>query len=98
VRPFYGVRLPGGADLRKELVELDRVMVAFLKEYENTPYAVAAHRAGLARFSLRRGGAPPRKRPSSKVKKGPRTDGRGRPVRKGGATTGGAGGGPKTGK
>jgi hypothetical protein len=99
VQPFFAVRLPGGKDTRRELLALHKVVREFMREYRDTPYAVAVHRAGLARFSMRHGGGPrPRRRPSSKAKKGPLTDGRGRPPRKGGATTGGAASGPTTGK
>ena len=97
VAPFFRVRLPGGARMRGELRELDRLVREFMRKYAHTPYAVAVHRAGIARFSLygTRGGR--RIRPSSTAAKGPttKTD-RGRPVRTG-ATTGGAARGSSTG-
>lgn len=100
VAPFFRVRLPGGKALTKELHLLEHVTKEFIRDYRQTPYAVALHRAGIARFHLIHRKPPARARTSSKTVAGPVTGGsaRGRPVRNPGATTGGAASGPTTGR
>ena len=99
VRPFFGVELPGGAALRKELEILDSAVSAFENFYGHTPIAAGLHRSGIAHFwityhGLASKGPRPRKRPRSSQKADPVTE-RGRPARAGrssgstaGATTG----------
>ena len=90
-------KLPGGKALAKELARLDAMVTGYQHRYGNTPYAVALHRAGIARFHLTYrgiGSRTKRQRPSSKTPPNPVTE-RGRPVRSG-PSSGGASG-PKTG-
>lgn len=100
-RPFFDVELPGGARLKDELGKLDAMLVKYAASYENTPFLVAVHRQGLARFHLLYAGGTTkldRERPKSKNAPDPTTQSGGnRPVRGGATGTGGGSAGPTTG-
>ncbi len=102
VKPFMKVEMPGGEVLRTELMKLDALVTSFMSRYAHTPYAVALHRAGLARFHFTYPGAVvrgPRPRPKSKGEEGPGTETqRSRPNRSGGSSGGAGSSGPTTGK
>jgi len=106
-RAFLKLHMPGGKTFDDALIQLDDVINAFMKKFGHTPYAVAVHRAGIARFRLDTHGGPPRRKPSSSILDGPITlsggksgknSGRGMPARAGGSSTGGTSTGPTTGK
>ncbi len=98
VKPFLRAELPGGESVREELEELDAMWTRFMERYAHTPYAVAAHRAGLARFHLTYVGVvakAKRKKPKSRGEDEPETEKpRNRPKR--GASSGSSAG-PTTG-
>ena len=100
VEPFNEVDLPGGKRLQKELDILDSMTSAYTKSYSHTPFVVALHRAGIARFHFTyRGSGGKYKRPHRKsktAKKPDTTTEHNRPNRRG-ATTGGGSTGPTTG-
>jgi len=97
VRPFYDVELPGGEQLRQELMKLDAMFNSFQRRYGKSQFGYALRRNGIARFyptfpGISKG--PVRRRPKSSVtKKGPITPKR--PTRRGGSS--GPAGGPTTG-
>jgi hypothetical protein len=98
VRPFLQVELPGGARLREELLRLDALASRFLESHAHTPFAVALHRQGIARFHLAYPGTVEneRERPRSRTAPDPGvTTGGTRPPRAGGGS--GGTGGPVTG-
>lgn len=99
VPPFFGVELPGGDTLRAELNTLAGMEAAFRQQHDQTPFVVAFHRQGIARFHLTYPGvvvSPPRERPNSKTPPPPETGGA-RPARGGSTGSGGGAGGPVTG-
>ena len=100
-RPFLEVELPGGAALREELGKLDAMVTRFAATYDQTPYVVALHRQGLARFHLTYPGVlaeRPRERPNSQSAPDPTPlTGGARPARGGTTGTGGGAAGPTTG-
>ena len=99
MKPFYKVDIPGGELLHKEMIELDRLFVAFEARYGHTGYVMGLHRAGIARFHFTYpgiAGTRKRKRNKSKTKDDPTTvTERSRPVR--GGSSGGRSGGATTG-
>lgn len=99
VRPFEHVELPGGEELRAGLRELEIEVARYREAHGHTPFAVALHRSGIARFHLTYQGIttnPERPRSRSKSPDDPTTTtGRGRPQRAGGSSGGSSG--PTTG-
>lgn len=100
VRPFFALRLPGGADWREELESLDRVVTGYMRRYGHTPYAMALRHQGIARFTFTYRGVagtpPPRPKPTSGSER--ETTETGRPSRgPGGSSSGGGSSGPTTG-
>lgn len=100
VRPFKDVFLPGGDLFRNELAKLERMWTDFLTAYEHTPYTVALHRAGIARFHLTYASGATGQRPRPKARRPGQTVTANKPkrpnrtsasggARAGGATTGG---------
>lgn len=98
VKPFYGVELPGGDELREELELLDRMFTAYQVRLGKSPFGFALRRNGIARFWPTFPGVAGkvnRRRPkSSNDQNGPITPRR--PSRRGGGSTG-APSGPVTG-
>lgn len=96
-RPFRELHLPGGPALRVALDDLDRAFVELQSRHAGTPFATAARRAALARFSPTVQGKvlplPPRK-PTGKEGEEESTSSE-RPSRGGGS--GGTSSGPTTG-
>ncbi|MCC6670121.1 MAG: VWA domain-containing protein [Planctomycetes bacterium] len=100
-RPFLEVELPGGPRLREELLRLDAMIVRYHELYAHTPFAVALHRQGVARFHLTYPGIAvdiDRQRPKSKNAPDPVTvTESGRPPRAGATGAGAGPSGPTTG-
>ena len=100
VAPFFGVDLPGGEALKKELAVLQSMVDAFERLHGHTPVAAGLHRSGIAIFHVTyRGiaGKRPRRRPKSRTDQDPLTQrGPARPSRSGGSSAGA--GGPTTGR
>ena len=97
VRPFHAVELPGGEELRQELLQLEAMFNSFQHRYGKGQFGYALRRNGIARFHpvfLGVAKGPVRKRPKSgEQPKGPTTPVR--PTRRGGSSS--PAGGPTTG-
>ncbi len=100
VSPLLGLEVPGREKIRPHLEELAPLVREFETEYRNTPFAVALHRAGLAKFRLSYAGTSgnlARRRPGSKASENGPSTGSPRPRRRaGGSGTGSSG--PSTGR
>ncbi|MHC5065184.1 MAG: hypothetical protein ACYTG5_14550 [Planctomycetota bacterium] len=100
LEPFFELELPGREAILPALEELEPLVSAFEERYRNTPYLVAMHRAGMARFYFHYAGTSSRvrrQRPGSNTAgTGPLT-GNARPSRRTtGSSTGSSG--PTTGR